>query len=184
MRKASFIPGLASVGFFILAIPVGLAIIVTIWLTAAAAYENVKFVRCNDQLLTIISMARDDAATDSDFGARAGEDLVDDLMRRAQLLNLPVNNWGGAVRAVMETPPLIRVETDVPVRACRRLALFFGKDASALKLVKIEAHEEKSNWIIIYDDSNTNAATFDYRLINTACGWGNYSTFAVTLRLR
>src|SRR5258708_5758788 len=94
--------------------------------------------RCTDQLLSFICTTRDAAGSDADFGQRAGEDLVDGLLRRGQLPGRPVNNWGGALRAQLTTPPFIRVETDVPVQACRRLALFFGKDANALKLAKIE----------------------------------------------
>jgi hypothetical protein len=183
MQKPRFIPDLASLGFFILALPVTVAIAGGIWLAAAAAYENVKFVRCTDQLLSIIGFARDDAAMDAEFGQTSGEDLLDDLVRRAQFMGPPVNSWGGELRVVAWPLPYMRIETELPVRACRRLAHFFGKDANALKLQKMDARDEKGVWHSIYDAAG-GTQMFDYQLINTACGGAKETTLSITLRLR
>jgi hypothetical protein len=182
-RKSGVMPGLVTTGYIIFAVPVGLAVILALWLAAMAAYENVKFVRCTDQLLFLIRTANEDANLDLEFGEKAGEDLIDDFVRRAQLLSVPVNSWDGALRAQIVTPPIMRIETEVPVSVCRRLAAFFGKNAGALKLQKIEAREDKGNWLPVYDAAS-NSPMLDYRVINTACGYSYFSTFALTLRLR
>jgi hypothetical protein len=78
----------------------------------------------------------------------------------------------------------MRIEADVPVNDCRRLAYFFGKDASALELQKMEARqEEKGEWTAIYD-GGANSKGPDSQSVNAACGSGSYATIALTLRLR
>ena len=182
LKQIHFLPQFSSIGFFILALPVVIAIAGGLWLTAAAAYENVKFVHTTDQLLSLIGIARSDAATDAEFGQRTNEDIIDDMVRRAQFRPQPTNSWGGGLRATIQPLPYMRIETDVPVRACRRLAQFFGKDASAFRLLKLEAYAEGGNWQTIFDA--TTMRNFDYRLINTACGRGTTATFAITLQFR
>src|SRR5690348_13620270 len=96
--KTRLFPSFTSLGFAILAAPVVLAIGIALWLTAAVAYENVKFVHCTDQLLSIIKIAREDAADDPDFGQRSGEDLIEGLTRRAQFNGPAINSWNGGLR--------------------------------------------------------------------------------------
>lgn len=183
MLKLDFRQSLARAGYLLITIPIGLVILIAVWLTAAAAYENVKFAHATDQLIFLIETARHDAATDTNFGRGTGEDLIDDLIRRSQLPGPPANSWNGQLRAQVPILPFMRIETDVPVHACRRLANFFGKDAGALELQKLEARQEKGEWLAIYD-ANDNKRGLDYRLVNAACGGGSYATIALTLRLR
>jgi len=175
--------GLANLGFFVLALPVVAIVVAAIWLTLASVLENVKFVHCTEQLLAIISSAQDDAKTDANFGMAENEDIIDDLVRRAQLADRPLNSWKGAIRATAHPAPMLRIEVDVPGRACRRLALFFGKSADDLKLRKMEAHEQDSNgWSPFFDA--TNPLLFDHPAINKACGESEHATIALIFALR
>jgi hypothetical protein len=182
-QKSGLMPNLAKAGYFMFAVPVGLAIFLAVWLTAAAAYENVKFARCTDQMYSLIEMARGEASKEAGFGGGTGEDLVDDLVRRGQLPAPPVNDWSGALRAQVPVPPFMRIEADVPAAACRRLALEFGKDANPADPIKMEAREENGKWTAIYDSSAYRKG-LDYRLATAACGEGSYATFALTIALR
>ena len=189
-RKTRFMPGLAFAGFLIFAVPVVAAIAAAIWLTAAAAYENVKFVRGTDQLLSLMRLAHADATADSGFGQKAGEDLINDFVRRGQIASPPLNSWGGEVRMQIQPLPFMRVETDVPVPSCRRLAFFFGKNAQDFNLQKMEGREGNGLWQLIYNNNAAKTDTaiagqeIDYRTINAACGDGPVATLALTLGLR
>jgi len=169
MQKIRLLPGIMTLGFIVLAIPVIGAIAVAIWLAGAAALENVKFARCTEQILTIVARAQDDASKDASFGATQGENIVDDLMRRGQLQDVPLNAWGGGIRAAVPMLPLVSIETDLPSYACKRLALYLGKNAAYIKLQKMEAREESGNWSTFFDaaiDPDTSALPG----VNAACG--------------
>jgi hypothetical protein len=132
-----------------------------------------------EQVLSFVAMAKDNAAKDPNFGQAAGEDLMEDLVRRAQLMNRLENPWSGGVRAVAQSP-LMRIELDVPSRACRRLAIFFGKNADDLKLAKMETRKENGTWQLL--DATTPIP--NYPAINKACGEDQGTTLALTLQLR
>jgi len=182
-RKLRFMPGLAAVGFFILVIPVTAAIIGSLWVTAAAAYENVKFARGADQMLALIASARDAAAKDARFGQQPNEDVISDLIRLGQYTARPSNVWDGAIRATAGSPSMMRIEADLPSRACRRLAAFFGREASEVALQKIEARGWDGVWRQIYNapHSPSGPSMLD---IDVACGSGDNTVLALTLQLR
>jgi hypothetical protein len=182
-RKTRLMPSIASVGFFILIVPVTAAIVASLSLTATAAYENVKFVRTTEQILSLIAVAEDNAAKDSSFGQGAAEDIVDDLVHRGQLTPQPVNAWGGSLRAVVQQPPFLRIETDLSSRACRRVALFFGKDAADLKILRMEVRGESGFWRAFYNAATSTQAV-DYTQAGAACGDDENTTLSLTLRLR
>jgi hypothetical protein len=159
-----------------------------LWLAASAAYENIHFVRTTGQILSLIAIARDDAAKEPAFG-RAGEDLMESLLRRGQIpgvraeaVSAPGNAWGGAIRAEIVSPTVMRFETDLPTRDCRRLALFFGKDAADLALLSMEARDQNGPWRQFYDQSSNQQ--LGPSAADAACGWGEHATLALTLRLR
>lgn len=170
--------------------PVACAIFAAMWLTAAAAYENVRFAKTAEQLLSLIAVTQDDAAKDPDFGRRPGEDLLVDLARQgvqaagfgSETPGKPVNAWHQPIRMTAVSSTTMRLETDVSAPACRRLALFFGKDAQDLKLQTMEAREENSHWRTFF--SNAAGQALGYLAVNAGCGQTEYVTLALTLPLR
>jgi hypothetical protein len=110
-------------GFMTVAVPVLAICGFAIWLTVAAAAENIKFARCTEQVISIVAVAQEDAGKDPTFGQAPHEDIIDDLVRRGQLAGAPKNPWGGAIRAVVQSPSLMRLETDLPSYSCQRLAV-------------------------------------------------------------
>jgi hypothetical protein len=183
IRKIRILPGIMMLGFLMLALPVACAIITAIWLAGAAALENIKFARCTEQALSLIALAQDDAAKDPTFGQSQNEDIIDDLIRRGQIQNSPGNVWGGTIRATVQPLPFMRFETDLPSYACRRLALYFGKNASDLKLQKMEAREGSGAFYTFYDMA-VNPNTSEFPGMIQACGNTSFSTLALTTRLR
>src|SRR5579884_3144547 len=112
-QKKPLLPGIEAFGFLILAVPVALIIASALWLTATAAYENIKFLRGTEQIFSLIGLMREDASVAPNFGKTVNEDLIDDLMRLGQYSGRPADPWGGAIRAVAPTPGIMRIELDI-----------------------------------------------------------------------
>jgi hypothetical protein len=182
---------LSSLSSLIVIVPIAGVICIALWLTAAAAYENVRFEQAKLQLLSLIAAAQDDAK-DSDFSKRAGEDLLAACARRGQPACIGddkaatgrlLNAWNQPIRMTAVSPSVMRLETDVPAHICRRFALFFGKDASAMKLQSMEAREESSHWRVFFDGASGQIP--DYATTSAACGAGEHAaTLAFVLQLR
>jgi hypothetical protein len=183
-KKSKLIPNVASLGFFLLAIPVGIAIVGSLWLAATAAKENIKFARGSDQILSIISAVRDDASKDANFATLPNDDLVDDLVRLGQLPVRPVNPWEGALRASAWSPTIMRIEVDLPPLACQRLGIFFGKEADDVSILKMEAREGTGIWRQFYLANDANAPPPTFAAVNAACGKSEHTTLALTIKLR
>jgi len=186
IRKIPYLPGVMALGFTVLAVPVVSAIVYAIWLAGAAAFENVKFAHCTDQVLALIAQAQDDAVKDRNFGQTPNEDIIDDLIRRGQIQSQPRNAWSGDVRAVIQAAqpvPLMHFETDLPSYACKRLAIYLGKNAGDIKLQKMAAREENGTWNTFFDMA-VDPDTSEFPGVNEACGKAPYSTLALTIKLR
>jgi hypothetical protein len=182
-RKTPFLPGIITLVFFAIAVPVGIIVVFAIWLAGAAAFENVKFARCTEQVLSIIAAVQEDAGKDLTFGQVLREDIIDDLIRRGQLPGIPRNAWGGTVKATIQPLPFMRLELELPSYACQRLAIYMGKNASDLKLQKVEAGEGNNKWSTFFDAA-TNLDESEFSGANQGCGTGVQSTLVLTLRLR
>ncbi len=180
----------SPLGFFVFVLPVLSVILFALWLAAAAAVENVRFAQTTSQLLSIISMLRDDAAKEPAFGLQPGEDMVATLIRRGQIVgsgNDPqtwlLNSWRGAIRVTITQPTMARLETDLPAADCRRMALFFGRARRDAGLQRMEARGSSGNWRALYDNTAADADP-EVRAIDAACGQEPQASLALLLRLR
>lgn len=185
--RRSFLPS-SGLGFILIALPVTAVLAAAIWLAASAAYENVRFAQTAEQLLSLVALARDSASKDPNFGRQPGENLIASLIRRGQLAapgdgaqQTLTNDWQGEVRAETSQPFLMRLETELPARDCRRLALFLSNDLKALALQKMEAREGNGFWRLFYDVDGGQG--FSQPAAAVACGQGEQVTLALTLRL-
>jgi hypothetical protein len=185
LRKTGFLPGVSTMIFLVLALPVIAAIFAALALTASAAYENVKFVHCSEQMLSIIAMLQDDAGKETTFGTIPNENFIDTLARRAQLATVPVpNSWGSTIRVTAAAPLIARMETDIPSRACRRLGAFFSKNAKDLRLLRMDVRIEDSPWNTFYSPTPANETPLDNATLNNACGKSQIITLAIYFQLR
>ncbi len=180
---------LSSFGSFFLIVPVAGAVFAAIWLTAAAAYENVHFANTSGQVLSLIALLQDDASKDEYFAKQANQDLLTQLIRRGQIpmpqdgsLAKLENGWHRPIRLMLIAPSVAKLETDVPAAACRRLALLFGSDAPVLKLQVMEARAQNGAMQSIFDKNNNQK--IEETTTEDACGKVGQSTLALILQLR
>lgn len=154
-------------------------------LVVMSFYENIRFARGTDQIINLVAGARSAGIQDQNFAQRPGEDLIDALRREGQLAGSegqPLDNpWQGNMRIRTVKPSIIRIETDVPVNECRRLALFFAKAARDLGLQSMEAREGTGIWRLFYDLSQSRVSS---RAVEAACGQEPQAELALVLRIK
>jgi hypothetical protein len=175
----------------IAAVPVAAIIFFAVWVAAASVYENICFSRANDQIFGLVAAARDYAGREKNFASQDGEDLLPLLVRAGSPISVTgadqsvhmTNPWHANVKLTAAPPNAIRVETDVPVRDCRRIAASIVKDAANLGLKMMEAQEGVTGaWRRFYDDKLPLAD--DARPIVAACGQAPEANLALIFRLR
>ncbi len=175
----------------LVATPLAIVVLLAIWLAAASVTENMRFARATDQILGLIVVMRDHAVRDKNFATQPGEDALMVVGRAALVADVALNGttailanpWQGDLRAVTFGPSVVRLETEVPVRDCRRLALFFVKEAETLGFQAMEAREGMVGaWRRFFDGSQI--PTLDSRPIEAACGRMPQTTLALVFRLR
>jgi hypothetical protein len=180
--------GLAAVFALLIAVIVGGGV----WLAVAAAYENIRFSRGSEQILTLVSILRDFAKGDR-LASTPGQDDLLFLLARSQFMqgidatSSPAklaNVWQKPLTARLVQPALqARLEMSVPPHICRRLVDFFNKDAEGLNLYRIEARDDPQiMWGMVYDREKGASRGMITPLI--ACGEGDPSFVALTFALR
>ena len=179
---------------YLVGIPVAAMILFAVYLANASVTENLRFARASDQLLNIISVARDYATRESGFATRPDEDVVRTLARTGMVPGLAIdedtneitklkNSWGGAITVVTPFYSVLRLETFIPTRDCRRLALFFVDDASGLGFEAMEARENGTGaWRRFYDRAQAHA--LNARAVEAACGQAPNALLALIFRAR
>lgn len=143
----------------LLAFPLIIIIAVAIYLAVTSVFENIRFGRAADQIVDIVSSARNYAAREQNFASHEGEDIISDLTNAGLVSGNTVstpasltNAWNGRVTVVASSPSVIRIETAVPARDCRRLAMFFAKDIHTMEVQIMEARQDGQNlWRRFYD---------------------------------
>jgi hypothetical protein len=189
LKKKYWSPG--SIVSSLVALPVVFVICLAIWLAFASVMENMRFAQATNQLVGVISGARDYAAREKNFAMLPGEDLLNPLARTGLVPNIEVmggnaqiiNPWSGVIRATTVAPSTMRIETFVPVRDCRRMALMLVRDARELGLQLMEAREGSSiAWRRFFEGNNNH--NLDSRPIEAACGQWPQATLALVFGLR
>jgi hypothetical protein len=181
---------LPSAGIFILSLTVAILVAVAIWIASEAAYENMRFARATDQTLSLVTVAQEAASKDPKFAQDTNENLIEELWRRGLITpNAPQppvlkNIWSGDTRVTVSQPLIMRIETDVPTRACRQLGIFFGGIAPDLGVQVMQARGVDGTWRQFYSASSGVRSIGDNE-VNAACGSAlGSATLALELRLR
>jgi hypothetical protein len=174
----------------LLIVPLVLVIIGALILAAQGTYENMRFAQATQQLLGLVSIAHDAAVRQSDFATQQGQDVLAALSHAGQITTVDdngtakiINPWQGAVHGSVAAPSVLRVDMDVPVRDCRRLALFFAGATADLNLAGMQAQTEPgSGWTVFYKETDLASPGAD--AIEAACGQKARVTLALDFRLR
>lgn len=175
-----------SVRFLIL-VPVGVIVIGAVAVAGLAMVENIRFARATEQVLGVATMAHNLAITDRNFAAQAGEDLVRALARVGYVRGVTdgqpstlTNPWLKPIRLTAMLPSIMRLETDLPTRDCRRLAMFFIKNSGAARVRVLEARAGNL-WKRFYDSLKPPP---DEKAVDAACGRADEATLAVVFVLQ
>jgi hypothetical protein len=164
---------------------IALIVVISLWITAAAVVENIRFAQATDQILHLIATARDFASTNKNFAAQPGQDLLKELVRAGNgegvIDGQPAmlkNSWNGYVTATASAPSTMRVETDIASRDCRRMALFFLKNGRDLGLNMMEANQDTPPlWRQFFNQKGMSSS--GNQSVEVACGESSHVTLAL-----
>jgi hypothetical protein len=172
--------------FAMAVLPVIAIIVGAFALSGEAVQENLHYVNAANQVLDLVSTVRTIAAGQKGFAQNPGEDIWADLEHVGQIATgaAHLNPWHGDVRAVAVAGQAMRIESDMPTRDCRRLALYFlGRQPTELGLLSIEAESTKqSGWVHIFP-SNMDPRKADTST-GLACGSEQVARLALIFRIR
>jgi hypothetical protein len=163
---------------------VALILLGALTLTVSALLENRRFSQASNQIFWLINQARSAAVDQKNFAMASGEDIWADLTVLGRIGSAPrhPNPWDGDIRATSVTGGM-RVETDLPVQDCRRLALLFLEKPSDFGLLGVEAQSyNDSKWALVYPLQGT--ALTSPRAAELACGTVPYARLALIFKIR
>ena len=183
-----------------LAAPVVMAaILAALWLAVMAAHENVRFARATDQVLGVIAIARNTATNPAATQESATADLLERLSHFESMRVRPaengtqrpslINSWGR--RMEVEMLPFshqLRVQTSLSPAACRRMILFYAKDAPPLGVQRVEVNDEgllQTSGRMLYGGPDDIARSkLDLSAVNAGCGESEQVALILTIRLQ
>ncbi len=164
--------------------PVALVILGAFAFSVAAILENVRFANATGQILGFVGKVRSFANEQKTFSPAVGEDVWDAMVRVQQISSATprTNPWDGTIRAAVTANAEMGVESDLPARDCRRMALYFlGLSPAELGLLSIAAHPDSSAaWSVIYPPQNNNQIV----AVNAACGLSGTSRLALVFKIK
>ena len=108
--------------FFLVVLSVALGILSAAAVVGMAVAENLRFARASDRLYQLMSTVHSVAGDQKGFATVPGENLWDALVQLGQIdAASQMNPWGGSWRLTTENAADVRLETDLPAHACRRM---------------------------------------------------------------
>lgn len=185
---------LRTIGGVALAVPVAAIIIVGVVIAVASVMENVRFSDATRQIHDLTKGAREFAEREAHFATQTGDNLIPALAHAGLVpgtstteeVTKLTNPWGGEVLLVAAAPSVVRLETYVPVRNCRRLALFFGQDPAAFRILAMDAREGGAGFWRRFYVTHTSAglASIDERQVQAGCGQLSQASLAFVIQVR
>jgi len=167
-----------------MAIPVALIIAGAFFISVKSSLENLHFMRATGQISWFVNTARAVATDQKNLVFSPGEDVWLDMIKTGQIASSTerTNPWGGAIRANAIDNFSMRVESDLPVHECRRVALYFLEHNPVEQgLMGLEARQiGDTAWGKVFPDSAEGKVV----AIEDACGRSDQSTLAMIFRLR
>ena len=164
-------------------IPVILIILGALAVSGEALFENFRFITATNELSTVINAMRSYAKEQRTLSFNPGEDILGNMINLAQIpASAHTNPWGGDVRAIAVANMEMRIESDVPSRDCRRIALYLlGRKPVELGLLSMEAQSSReAAWMPIYPVPDIGAGA----AAQNSCGNANDSHLALVFKIR
>lgn len=167
-----------------------------------AAYENVRLARAKDQILSLVALARETKTDPKRDPRLATSQLLDQMAtlypslvvatEGSNAAKFPigmVNPWAGLTRLTVTPSALqLRVETDMPPAACRRMIHAYARDSSALGVQRVEVRDNRDQaaWRQLYQAplTGTPSLRLSEAAIVAGCGQAQQAVLALTFRLK
>jgi hypothetical protein len=161
--------------------PVILVILGAFAVSIASVVENLRFVRGTFQLSDFVGKVRAFIQEHPTYSLKPGQDVWVSMVQAGQISSTaPQNPWSGDIRAWALSATQIRIETELPSQACRRIASSLLK-MNELDLLSIEAQPERNGaWYTLYpapspDEDST---------ITTFCGTKRRALLAMVYKIK
>lgn len=185
---------LRTLGGLAMAVPVAAVIILGVIIAIASVIENIHFSDATRQIHDLMKASHEFAGRESQFATQTGDNLIPALahaglipgVAATEQLTKLFNPWGGEIILTTAAPSVIRLETDVPVRNCRRLALFFGQDPVAFHILAMDAREGGAGFWRRFYTTYTSAglAAINELAVQAGCGELPQASLAFTVQVR
>ncbi len=175
---------------------VGFAIMAGLWLSVTAAYENIRLARASNQLLGVVAKARDMTVEVSADGKVLTSYLIDRLVQEEGMhvvkdpqtnARVLVNPWDHLVDVALLPPTQqLKLMTEMPAVACRRLILSYASEVTAFKLQHMEAWNAQAAKAprLIYDAAITDKTPLRPDTVLGGCGRNGWVVLSLTFSLR
>ncbi|MER2520119.1 MAG: hypothetical protein ABTQ34_05455 [Bdellovibrionales bacterium] len=170
-------------------IAIGMAVL-GLWIAIWSTQEKVRLSHGVGQIVQVVSLSRELALSYPYLGNNGHEDLLAALHRVQRLPEAREvegvfaldNPWDGMLFAVTIPDQMMRVETIVPPRTCRRIVDIFAENPSTLGVLRIEVKGWEQPWKTVYA-ADENLA-FDDKFISDVCQSAARAQVSLRLKLR
>ncbi len=154
-------------------------------LAVRAMIENLHFISATNNLSAIVVTVRLYVKEQKTRSFSAEEDILSKMIEVKQLPSaFATNPWGGGLRVLAVDNQSMRIETDVPEHACRRMALYLlGRRPAELGLLSVEARVgQLDEAVSIYPkpDAEVEAEA----IVQKACGNKGAAQLALVFKIR
>lgn len=165
-----------------------------LWVATMSAYENILFSKATDQMLGIVSRARD-LMQGTAVSMRPGEDILNVFKKERFMSGVQVgtggayliNPWGQKTISRMDSVSDLKIETMVPTYVCRRMVEFFGKEANGFGFVKAEAKDHEGavgRQMFVAPRGQQRRYSISPAAIEIGCGQDQYTILAIAFSVK
>lgn len=175
-----------GLSFYVVAPIVMIGAVAALVLTLLATYENYSLGRATDQIIRVVSLARDLRLANETAPERAATVFFTRMEQVAPSEVIQIsspflgekseqgvkNPWGGVMRVFFyPSAASVRLETALSSGACRRLLFFYAKDALSLGIrrVDVRSADAGSVWRMLYQEKGT-GSVLSPEAIYSGCG--------------
>lgn len=170
-------------------IVIGIAVL-GLWIAVWSTQEKIRLSRGVGQIMQVVNLSRELAQSYSYLGTDGHEDLLAALYRVQRLpearevegVYALANPWDGLLFAVSMPDQMMRVETMLPPRTCRRVVDIFAENPDPLGVLRIEVKGWEQPWKTVYAVDQKHA--FDDDLISEVCQSAARAQVSLRLKLR
>ncbi len=183
-------------GFFYIVAPLVLALVFSgLWLSAKAALETYRVGRVSSQIIATVARARDMRIPAEAQPGKTQAALMERLERfdEIPLMTDPEigpgieSPWGRYIRVQLyPSSRAIRLEIPLSSAACRKVLLFYAKDAVSLGLQRVDMrdHLPSALWRLVYEQPGEGASGgIPAAAIQEGCGRASKTVVSLTFGL-